>query len=269
MKKNLPSPAPLALALLFITAGCRSQPFDMAISYQAIERYDIETTGSIAHVDFSRPIEGQESLFVPDPGPGDTELYFYPFGLTVMVDPMDAGPTVTLASGGSEILLEQTSWLSYSSGDLPFEDFPYEAPLTVYVCGGFEVPPFSWENVLHTPERLTGLRPALAGSAADPVPVPAGEDFVVTWEPGGGDSFVVYLMTVDGAGNFLELIRHGAPDGDGETAIAAHYLEQLTPGATVKITIARRTMGEPFPLPNGGLAESEAVVTVRGVGIVE
>jgi len=137
------------------------------------------------------------------------------------------------------------------------------------VDGGWEVPPFSIENFLFTPAPLTGLRPELSGSAAEPVPIPASEDFTLSWDPGEGDSFVIYIMTEDGFGNFLELLRHGARDDLGHATIPASYLQSLTSGATAMITIARRNMGEPFILPNGGLAESESVVTIRGVGVVE
>lgn len=259
----------LSIALVPIASSCTAQPFDMAVSYQAIERHDIEEAASIAHVDFSHPIEGQESLFVPDPEPGETELYVYPFGLSVEIDPMDAGPSLILACGEDHILLEQGEWLSYSSGDLPFDDFLYGAPLSICVGGGWEVPPFSIENFLFTPGPLTGLRPELSGTAAEPVQVPASEDFTISWDPGEGDSFVIYIMTEDGAGNFLELLRHGARDDLGEATIPATYLQSLTAGATAMITVARRNMGEPFTLPNGGLAESESVVTIRGVGVVE
>ena len=91
----------------------------------------------------------------------------------------------------------------------------------------------------------------------------------MSWDPGEGDSFVIYIMTEDGPGNFLELLRHGAWDELGHASIPASYLQDLTPGATAKITIARRNIGDPFILPNGGLAESEAVVVIRGVGLVE
>jgi len=98
---------PLFLLIVPIASGCTAQPFDMAVSYQAIERHDIEEAASIAHVDFSHPIEGQESLFIPDPEPGETELYVYPFGLTVEIDSMDAGPSLILACGEDHILLER------------------------------------------------------------------------------------------------------------------------------------------------------------------
>ncbi|MFC1889262.1 hypothetical protein ACFL4G_05850 [Thermodesulfobacteriota bacterium] len=259
----------LAGAAALIATGCWNQPFDMAVSYQAVERYDTGSAASIAHVDFSHPIEGQESLFVPDPGPGETEVYHYPFGLSVEIDGMDAGESVMLECGNNPILLERGDWLSYSSGNMAFEDFSFGAPLSIRVKGGLDIQPFSEEAFLFTPEPMTGVIPDLSGSAADPLPIPMTEDFTISWDPDGADRFVIYIMTEDNPGNYLELLRHGANDETGLATIPAFYLQELTPGATAKITIARKNVGIPFDLPNGGIGESESVVAVRGVGLIE
>ena len=241
----------------------------MAISYQTIDRYDIDLRAAIAHVYVSHPVEGQPSLFVPDPEPGETELYEYPFGLVIEIDSMDAGRIMTLTCGTYSVELERDVFFSYSSGNLPYEDFPYDTPVSLRVRGGWEVPPLSLTDVVATPEPLTGVTPDLSVSLADPVPVSREEDFVMTWDPGYGDRVVIVIMTEDGVGNFLELLRHAAYDEAGTTAIPQSFIEGLTPGSIAKILIARKNAGTPVPLLNGGLAESETVVAIRGVGVVE
>jgi len=264
----------LAAAWLAATAalaapGCWNQPFNMAVSYQAVERYDTGSAASIAHVDFSHPIEGQASLFIPDPARGETEVYDYPFGLSIEIDAMDAGSRLLLECGEHAMVLERGAWLSYSSGNLAFEDFGYGEPLSIHTAGGPDIEPISEAAFLITPGPLTGLAPDLSGSAAEPIPIPASQDFTISWDPGNADRFVVYILTEDGPGNYLELLRYGADDETGLATIASAYLQELTPGTTAKITIARKNLGVPFALPNGGIGEAESIVAVRGVGVIE